>query len=200
MRDDCANKEYIILLRGINVSGNTMIKMEELRAMFEALGFLNVTTYINSGNIAFDRSSRRSTRSKATSSLAAEQQITAKIESAIEKHFGKQIPVMVRTNNIARIIANNPFDVEFESHKEMHVLFLKEEMPPDKQEQLLAAAPEGERFAVRTREIYCHLKLGVADSLRKKLHRQNSKCPSPPETGERSRNCIRAVSYASHSK
>ena len=48
------NKRFVALLRGINVGGNTMIKMEELRTMFEALGFANVVTYINSGNIAFD--------------------------------------------------------------------------------------------------------------------------------------------------
>ncbi|HCA57594.1 MAG TPA: DUF1697 domain-containing protein, partial [Blastocatellia bacterium] len=45
---------HVALLRGINVGGNTMIKMEELRAMFEALRFGNVKSYINSGNIAFD--------------------------------------------------------------------------------------------------------------------------------------------------
>ena len=88
------------------------------------------------------------------------------IENELEKHFGKQIPVVIREQaDISRIIADNPFEGEYESHKEMHVLFLKEEMPEDKQELLLGAAPKGERFAVRGREIYCHLKLGVADSL-----------------------------------
>ena len=45
---------YVALLRGINVDGNTMVKMEELRRTFEALGFEKVTSYINSGNLAFD--------------------------------------------------------------------------------------------------------------------------------------------------
>ncbi|MEO7658621.1 MAG: DUF1697 domain-containing protein, partial [Pyrinomonadaceae bacterium] len=45
---------YIALLRGINVGGKNMIKMETLRATFESLGFENVTSYINSGNLAFD--------------------------------------------------------------------------------------------------------------------------------------------------
>lgn len=157
---------YIALLRGINVGGNTMIKMAELKTSFEELGFANVATYINSGNLAFDHEMQKPARSKGTSALAAESHIVAMLESAIEKRFGKQIPVMVREQaDIARIIANNPFDGQFESHKEMHVLFLKEEMPEDKLDQLLAAAPDGERFAAIGREIYCHLKLGVTDSL-----------------------------------
>ena len=162
---------YIALLRGINVGGNTMIKMAELKTSFEELGFANVATYINSGNLAFDHEMRKPAlqkpaRSKGTSSLAAESHIVAILESAIEKRFGKQIPVMVREQaDITRILANNPFEGQFESHKEMHVLFLKEEMTLDKQEQLLAAAPDGERFAAIGREIYCHLKLGVADRL-----------------------------------
>lgn len=144
----------IALLRGINVSGKNMIKMAELKNTFEALGFENVTTYINSGNIAFD--------SKAVS----ESKLIETIEKAIEKDFGFMPQTMVRQrSDISRIIAANPFDGQFESHKEMHVLFMKHEMADDVQDQLLAAQTEDERFAVIGREIYCHLKLGVADSL-----------------------------------
>lgn len=159
------NKRFVALLRGINVGGNTMIKMEELRTMFEALGFANVVTYINSGNIAFDLKSSGSGQ-KSAKTLDAMAHMAGTIENELEKHFGKQIPVVIREQaDISRIIADNPFEGEYESHKEMHVLFLKEEMPEDKQELLLGAAPDGERFAAIGREIYCHLKLGVADSL-----------------------------------
>ena len=145
---------YLALLRGINVGGNTMINMEELRRTFEALRFENVASYINSGNLAFD------TRK------TAEPKLISKIESAIEADFGKTVPVIVREQAaIHRILADNPFDGQFESHKEMHVLFMKDEMSQDKQEQLLERQTDGERFAIRGREIYCHLRLGVADSL-----------------------------------
>jgi len=155
---------YIALLRGINVGGNTMIKMTELKAVFEELGFENVVTYINSGNIAFD--CERPRVSKGESPNAAEEKLTAKIEQAIEKHFAKQIPVMIREQSaIADILASNPYEGQFESHKEMHVLFLREEMPAEKLEQLLAAAPEGEGYTVIGRELYCHLPKGVIDSL-----------------------------------
>lgn len=145
---------YVALLRGINVTGNKIIKMEELRAMFDAFGFKRVTSYINSGNLAFDARS------------SAEPRLIDKIEKAIEKRFSMSVQVMVRPQkDIHDILANNPFEGEFESHKEMHVLFLKEEMPRDKQKQLLAAIPEKERCSIQGREIYCHLPMGVAESL-----------------------------------
>lgn len=145
---------YIALLRGINVGGNTMIKMAELKTAIESAGFENVVTYINSGNIAFD------------SKKTAESALVRKLASLIESGFGKDIPVMVREQKaIESIIATNPFDGEFKSHKEMHVLFLKEDMPPDKMKQLAEAAPEDERYQAVGRELYCHLPMGVIDSL-----------------------------------
>jgi uncharacterized protein (DUF1697 family) len=144
---------YVALLRGINVGGNTMIKMGDLRTMFEGLGFENVVSYINSGNLAFDVRK------------LSEERLAAKIEEAVEGHLGKPVQVMVREQKeFERILANNPFDGEYGSHKEMHVLFLKEELSKENQKRLSETAPAGEHFAVSGREIYCHLPMGVADS------------------------------------
>ena len=143
---------YVALLRGINVGGNTMIKMAELKAVFERCGLENVSTYINSGNVGFDCS-------------IGETKAVSLIEDEIERNFGKRISVMVRPQqDIGLIMGANPFEGEFESHKEMHVLFLKEPMTDDQISQLRSMAPEGERFAIFGREIYCHLPLGGADS------------------------------------
>ena len=140
-----------------------MIKMEELRAMFEALSFDNVVSYINSGNIAFDPV-QKPARSEGI--LKAENALISQIEPAVEERFGRPVQVIVREqSDIDRVIADNPFACEFESHKEMHVLFMKDEMPADKRDQLIAAAFPGERYAVQGREIYCHLKDGFANSL-----------------------------------
>ncbi len=145
---------YIALLRGINVGGNTMIKMSELKKTFESLGFANVETYINSGNVAFD------TRK------TAEEKLIAKVEKAIETDFGKKVAVMMRTRNeMNDILGRNPFEGQYESHKEMHVLFMNDPMPDEKRELLLEKETDYERFAVEGREIFCHLRLGVADSL-----------------------------------
>lgn len=144
---------YVALLRGINVGGNTMIKMEELRRMFEALGFERVASYINSGNFAFD--ARKSSESN----------LVEKIEAAVEKLIGKRVQVMVREQpDIERVVANNPFDGKYQSHKEMHVLFLKAELSNEQISWLTETTPSGEFFEINGREIYCHLPMGVADS------------------------------------
>lgn len=144
---------YVCLLRGINVGGNTMIKMSELSTMFESLGFSGVKTYINSGNLAFN------------ARKTSENALIERIEKAVEKAVGKKVQVMVREQkDIASVLAGNPYEGEYESHKEMHVLFLKSELAADKKQLLAEAVPTGERFTIVDREIYCHLPMGVADS------------------------------------
>ena len=131
-----------------------MIKMAELKSSFEKLGFKNVVSYINSGNIAFD------------ATKSSEEKICSKIEKTIEKDFGKSIPVMIREqSSIQTILDNNPFHGSYETHKQMHVLFMKEKMPKEKWELLKAAETDLEKFAIHDREIYALLKAGVADSL-----------------------------------
>ena len=131
-----------------------MIKMTDLKASFGMLGLENVVSYINSGNLAFD------------ANKTAEEKLIGKIEKAIASDFGLQIQVMVREQrSLTQILTNNPFKGEFESHREMHVLFMKDKMPEEKQAQLLENNRHNEKFAVCGREIYALLKLGVANSL-----------------------------------
>ena len=72
---------YIAMLRGINVSGHNIVKMEQLRASFAALGFSNVKTYIQSGNVVFE----------ATNDSAAS--LSRKIGQTILRDFGFSVPV-----------------------------------------------------------------------------------------------------------
>ncbi len=141
--------------------------MEELRRTFEALRFENVISYINSGNIAFDAHDRALQKAAQSNGISSQHgSLESTIETAIRKDFGKPVPVMVREQpHIQTILDNNPFAGQFESHKEMYVLFMKDEMPAQKQAHLLANPSEDQRFEICGREIYCHLKLGVADSL-----------------------------------
>lgn len=138
-----------------------MIKMEELRAMFEALRFGNVKSYINSGNIAFDSVSSPHVSKGKTLEIALSNQI----ESAIQNTFGRSIPVMVREQrHVQTVLESNPFAGQFESHKEMHVLFLKEKLTAEQTRLLVEFTPSAERFQAIGREIYCHLPMGVAES------------------------------------
>ena len=80
---DKQKSTYIALLRGINVGGNNSIKMTELKAYFESMGFTDVATYIQSGNVLFK---------------AAEENldtVTDTIELAIIKKFKMTIKVVI---------------------------------------------------------------------------------------------------------
>jgi uncharacterized protein (DUF1697 family) len=144
---------YVALLRGINVSGRNMIKMETLRATFESLGFKNVVSYINSGNLAFD------TAETDDGTLAK------KIHDAIQKDFSFDISVMVRSvAEIEEIIAWDPFAGQFESHKDVHVFFLHSELDGEQKVLLLAQGTENEIFAIQDRHVACLLKIHITDS------------------------------------
>ena len=145
--------KYVAFLRGINVGGKNKVKMETLREVCSSLGFENVKTYINSGNVIFE------------TAKMSDKKLAAQIESAIEKEFALKIKVMVRTfEEIKDIIENNPFDGQFENEKDLHVFFLDEELPTEKRE-LLLSNNENEQYAVRRREIFCLLRVGFSDSL-----------------------------------
>ncbi len=81
---------YVALLRGVNVGKSARVPMTALKALLEALGLGDVTTYLNSGNALF------------SSSLSAPQ-LTRLIESELEKAFGQTIPTLVKT--CAEVIA-----------------------------------------------------------------------------------------------
>lgn len=146
--------KYVALLRGINVGGKNKVKMETLREVCSSLGFKNVKTYINSGNVVFE--TRKSNNIK----------LAERIAKAIEKEFLLTIKVIVRSfSEIENIIKNNPFAGQFENDKDLHVFFLDEEMPKEKCELLLSNNNENEMFAVRDLEIFCLLRISVLDSL-----------------------------------
>src|SRR5258708_30070004 len=144
---------YVALLRGINVGGNNMIKMETLRATFASLGFEHVKSYINSGNLAFDTSD------------ADDLKLAAKIHDAIKKDFGSDISVMVRpVAEIEDVIKNNPFEGQFENDKYMHLFFLNEELTVDQKSRLFEQANDDEQYAVLGRHVLCMLKISILDS------------------------------------
>lgn len=146
--------KYAAFLRGINVGGKNKVKMETLREILTAKGFENVRTYINSGNVIFETVE------------SGDQKLAGEIEKAIEKGFSLNIKVMVRRmSEIEDLLKNNPFDGQFENDKDLHVLFMDDELPAEKRDQLLGNNNENEMFAVRRREIFCLLRIGVLDSL-----------------------------------
>ncbi len=92
------NHTYVALLRGINVGGHKLIKMETLAKVFAAAGFQNVRTFIASGNVIFD--SRESD----------DHLLAQKIERHLAKEFGHDITVVVLSlGSLTSILKRNPF-------------------------------------------------------------------------------------------
>jgi uncharacterized protein (DUF1697 family) len=90
---------FIAILRGINVGGHKKVPMKELKELFEALGFSDVTTYIQSGNVVF--------RSHDTQPA---EYFSEKIGKAIREKFGFDVPVICRTKEEwNETIVRNPF-------------------------------------------------------------------------------------------
>lgn len=88
---------YIAFLRGVNVSGKNKVSMAELKSSFEKLGFEEIKTYLNSGNIVFssDREDREC--------------LTDQIEAMIQEQFGLNVPVFViPKDELADILRNAP--------------------------------------------------------------------------------------------
>ena len=107
---------YISILRGINVGGKNLIKMDALKVMYLELGFLNVTTYIQSGNVVF--------QSERTDAEAVGQLIT----EMISKRFALQVPVLIREyGELRTILSVNPFlKTDGEDILKLHITFLSE--------------------------------------------------------------------------
>jgi uncharacterized protein (DUF1697 family) len=107
-------KTYISLLRGINVSGQKLIKMDALRKSYENMGFHNVTTYLQSGNVIFEGND------------SDINDLEQKISRQIENDFGFEVPVIVLTiEKLKQVIDNNPFLKDLNKDQSfLHVTFL----------------------------------------------------------------------------
>jgi len=139
---------YIAFLRGINVSGHNKILMKDLKQLFLNIGYSDVITYIQSGNVVFK------------SVLKDTDKIKSNIIEAIKNHFGYSINVLVRTKNDIDFIYNsNPFLVKNINAdiSKLCVTLLKH--PPNKEEiNLLNEYPNSSNddFKIIHKYIFLH--------------------------------------------
>lgn len=118
---------YVALLRGINVGGNSKVEMKKLKAVFEKLGFENVSTYINSGNVIFGTTKK-------------ENSLVSEIEKALKKEFGFEIRVVVRNaKNIASLCKDIPKNYQNDAKQKTDILFLWDEYDNKKSLDLIKA-------------------------------------------------------------
>ena len=142
--------KYIAILRGINVSGKNLIKMDALRISMENFGFQSVITYIQSGNTCFE------------SNLEDTSEIASTIKNGIEKNFNLNVPVLVfKEEEFDKILNENPFvkQSNFDT-KFMHVTFLESEIDSNLIPQLAEKCSESEQLFCQGKAVYLYLPTG----------------------------------------
>lgn len=136
--------KYVAFLRAINVGGNAIIKMADLKRMFESAGMENVQTYIQSGNVVFE---------------CAEKEISIleeRIGNQLEKAAGYKIHLFVRTmRELQSIVKKSPFEAK--ASETAYVAFLDQKPEAKNRQTLLALKNEADDFAIKGLEVY-HLR------------------------------------------
>lgn len=118
---------YVALLRGINVGGNKKVEMSKLKKVFESLGFANVSTYINSGNVIFQSNKKG----------------FSQIETVLEKSFGFEIRVVIRdAENIKKLCEKIPHEFQNNTEQKTDVLFLWDEFDNKSTVNFIEANPK----------------------------------------------------------
>ncbi|WFB10110.1 DUF1697 domain-containing protein [Streptomyces sp. LX-29] len=144
----------IALLRGINVGGNKKFPMARQRELMQALGYRDVTVYLQSGNVVF-----------ADPGTPPERTARA-IEDRIAADMGFPVPVMVRTRDeLAAVVTANPYPAAAAEPKTLHVVFLSD-VPADTAplDALDRAAYAPDEFRLIGRELYLHCPNGLGRS------------------------------------
>jgi len=144
---------YIAMLRGVNVTGHNTIKMEVLRGLCQGLGFRNVETYVQSGNIVFQ------------ALLENPEAISKRIGETVLRSFGFDTPVIVRTSKEMRnVIGNNPFLKEkgIDSSK-LHVTFLSETAQKGSEKNWKHSQRIQTDFTRRLMKSTCTVPVGMAE-------------------------------------
>jgi uncharacterized protein (DUF1697 family) len=137
-----AGTRYVAFLRAINVGGR-FVKMERLRAEFEALRFRNVTTFIASGNVLFG--------APASADPAA---LEATIERRLKKSLGYEVATFLRTpEELAALVRDEPWR-DRDAAATLWTGFVKSAIAVEVRDKLRALCSDVEDVDARGREVY----------------------------------------------
>ena len=138
---------YVSMLRGVNVGGSKKIKMSDLAALYESLGFKDAKTYIQSGNVVF------------SSPEPSQSVLSKKIEKALKESFGFDVAVVVRTGaELEKALENDPF--KDRDPGKLHITFLSDS-PAEKPFDVIDSAKDSsEEYLISGREAYLFLPNG----------------------------------------
>lgn len=150
-------RRYLALLRGINVGGRNALPMAELRALGEELGWSDVRTYIQSGNLVFaaDRSGKD-----------VERRLEDELEAGLTKRFAWSVPVIVRSaSRWNGYVRGNPFPAVAAAKPNQVMLGLSKSPPlSDATIALRERARDGEQIALVGDALWIHFPAGIARS------------------------------------
>lgn len=143
---------YIALLRGINVSGQKKIRMEQLRTSLKKNGFEDVQTYIQSGNMIVRHQ-------------GGTQGVSAQIHACILSEFGFDVPVLTfEPSDWEKIYSHNPYLSKNIDEKGLYFVFLYDAPSAEKMANLARESFPNEEFTLTPNCIYlnCHQGYGNA--------------------------------------
>jgi len=146
---------YVALLRGINVNGQKIIKMNQLKNIFEDTQFKNVKTYIQSGNVIFDTIQEETTS------------ISERIQNSLKETLGFEVTVIVRSiSELEQIIKVNPFRIEeLLENEKIHITLLDQKPTAASIDILKAAKSNKDEIQVLNREVYILCRNGYAKTI-----------------------------------
>jgi uncharacterized protein (DUF1697 family) len=142
---------FVALLRSVNVAGHGRMAMPELKEIFLTLGYHDVSTYIQTGNVIFRASSRSAAK------------LETEIEQQLESTFGTTPKVIVRTvPELTRTVVTSPYPSRGADPGRHHVTFLA--AAPSKERLAAFHPPDSGRdeLAIIGREVYVHTPDGYA--------------------------------------
>ena len=143
---------YISILRGINVSGQKLIKMAELRKQLSELGLQEVTTYIQSGNIIFQSSIRDS------------KEISHIIHKKIKEDYGFEVPVITLSREaLLSAATNNPYKSD-NPIEQLHITFLEDIPTSSNVDALDHTKFLPDEFEILDKAVYLNVKNGYGKS------------------------------------
>ena len=135
---------YIAFLRAINVGGHNTVKMDFLRRLFESLGFSNVKTFIASGNVVFEITSKNA------------QALAREIEKSLREALGYEVATFIRTAaELATVADYKPFgQPDLDGAAALNIAFLADVLDDKSSQKLMALRTDIDDFHVHGLEIY----------------------------------------------
>lgn len=142
---------HLALLRGINVSGHNMIKMEELKTILSNVGFQNVETYIQTGNVFLDSEEENGAA------------VGFQIKQEIFKALGLEVPVVVISKkDLEDCLSNNPFLKERDADlKKLYVAFVSKTLKKENINDLKISQFKPDEASIDESRIYIKYAVGA---------------------------------------